>query len=180
MMSMGNLDDAMPYYREALEGKRRVLGEDHLDTLTSISHLEGLLKSMGKFAEAEVLGAEAVRGARHSLAQGHWRTGKFLRTHGEILTALKRFDEAEAELLEAHGILETARGEEHERTRKVVQALVDLYTAWHASEPDEPYNAKAAKWRAKLPPTEPARQDGAQPDSDAESAEQGDDNNDGC
>lgn len=42
----------------------------------------------------------------------------------------------------------------HERTVKVVESLVDPYTAWHEAEPDPPeadYAAQAARWRAKLP-----------------------------
>jgi hypothetical protein len=39
--------------------------------------------------------------------------------------------------------------------RKFAEALeriVSLYEAWHEPEPDQGYDAKAAEWRAKLPP----------------------------
>ena len=32
-----------------------------------------------------------------------------------------------------------------------LERIVALYESWHATEPDQGYNAKAAEWRAKLP-----------------------------
>jgi hypothetical protein len=49
---MGKLEKAEPYFREDLEGMRRVLGDDHPDTLTSINNMGGLLYSQGKLDEA--------------------------------------------------------------------------------------------------------------------------------
>ncbi len=40
---------------------------------------------------------------------------------------------------------------EHRRTIKAVNDLFDVYLAWHAAEPGQSYDAKAAEWRAKLP-----------------------------
>ena len=34
---------------------------------------------------------------------------------------------------------------------KCIERLISLYSAWHAAEPEEGYDAKAAEWRAKLP-----------------------------
>ena len=36
LQNQGKLGEAEPYLREALEGRRRVLGDDHADTLRSI------------------------------------------------------------------------------------------------------------------------------------------------
>jgi len=60
-------------------------------------------------------------------------------------------------LLEAHTVLETALGTDHKRTIKAIQSLADLYEAWHAAEPNQGYDAKAAEWRAKLESTDPPR-----------------------
>ncbi len=43
------------------------------------------------------------------------------------------------------------RGEEDNRTISAIQALTDLYDAWHEAEPDVGHDAEAAEWRAKLP-----------------------------
>ena len=115
------------------------------------AHVSQLGRELGRLGQSEALGAEAVEGARQSLPDGHWRIGGFLAGYGETLLKLGRFAEAEAALLEAHEFLEAAHGPNNERTVKVIQFLVDLYTARHKAEPGAGYAAKAAEWRAKLP-----------------------------
>ena len=146
--SIRSITEAEPYFREALEGERRVLGDDHRSTLISKSNLALLLVDLGNAVEAEQLGGETVVAARETLGADHWLYGAFLRNHGRALAALQRFDDAESALLEAHGILQTALGDEHKQTRRVVGYLADLYDAW--GKPD-----KAAEWRAKLGEEEP-------------------------
>ncbi len=48
LQEMGKNEEALPYFREALEGRRRVLGDEHTDTLVSINSRGLLLKSIGK------------------------------------------------------------------------------------------------------------------------------------
>jgi tetratricopeptide (TPR) repeat protein len=60
--AMGKSAEAEPYFREALEGYRRALGDDHPATLRSINNMGYLLDSMRKPAEAEPLYLEAYRG----------------------------------------------------------------------------------------------------------------------
>ena len=62
--SQGKLSEAETYYREALEGSRRVLGDDHPLTLTSINNMGGLLHSQGKLSEAEPYYRESLEGRR--------------------------------------------------------------------------------------------------------------------
>jgi hypothetical protein len=69
------------------------------------------------------------------------------------------FKFAESNLLAAHPIYLAAkdRGPTHKDTLAGVQAIVDLYTAWDKAEPGKGYDAKAAEWKAKLPPPERAK-----------------------
>ena len=62
LQAMGKLAEAEPYCREALESRRRVVGDDHRDTLQSINNMGLLLHSMGKRAEAEPYLREALEG----------------------------------------------------------------------------------------------------------------------
>ena len=64
LMNQGKLAGAEALYREALAGFRRLLGNEHPDTLTSMSNLASLLQDPGKLAEAEVLYREALAGQR--------------------------------------------------------------------------------------------------------------------
>ncbi len=93
--------EAEPYDREALEGKRRVLGDNHPDALISIHNMGRFPRDLGRLGEAEVLDAEAVRGTTGKLAPSHPFRLEALRQHGQTLAAMQRFAEAEAELLEA-------------------------------------------------------------------------------
>ena len=159
LQSMGKLAEAEPYGREAVEGLRRAVGNDHTNTLIAIHNLGRLLRDLGRLEEAEALGAEAVRGARARLAPSHTFRLAAVAQHGRTLAAMQRFTEAEVELLEAcDGFVET-RGPDYERTIKTIGFLVDLYTAWHETEPGNGHDAKAAEYRAMLPqPPEPGEQ----------------------
>lgn len=69
---------------------------------------------------------------------------------GMARTGLREFAAAEAKLLQSHPIFVQTRGPTHKETRECTQALLDLYTAWHAAEPGRGRDAKAATWKAKL------------------------------
>ena len=101
-------EQAEPYYREALEKFRRVLGEEHPTTLNSIDSMGLVLRRQGNFAEAETLLVSAAAIAETKLPPGH----------------------------SVKGLL--------------VRALVELYDAWHAAEPGQGFDAKAAEWRTRL------------------------------
>ena len=48
LLAQGKLAEAELYYREALDGHRRVLGDDHPDTLRLINSMGFLLQAQGK------------------------------------------------------------------------------------------------------------------------------------
>ena len=77
-------------------------------------------------------------------------TAVFLGSYGMTLLKLDRYADAEGALLDARRTLEAVLGTKHKRTVTVTQSLADLYDAWHAAEPDQGYDQKAAEWRAKL------------------------------
>jgi len=60
--------------KEALEVRRRTLGDTHPQTLISIGSLGALLSQQGKLSEAEPLLREAVSGARTTLGDAHRAT----------------------------------------------------------------------------------------------------------
>jgi tetratricopeptide (TPR) repeat protein len=63
----GNLAEAEPLYRKSLEGRRKVLGSRHPDTLASLVNLAALLGKQGKRAEAVPLYREALETSREAL-----------------------------------------------------------------------------------------------------------------
>ncbi len=48
------------------------------------------------------------------------------------------------------------RDESPSKIQGSIERLVSLYESWDAAEPGQGYNAKAAEWRAKLPPDDEA------------------------
>ena len=64
---------------EDLKACRETLGNDHPDTLSSISSMAMLLKDMGEVAEAKTLYEEAVQGATETLGKDHPHTKIFQR-----------------------------------------------------------------------------------------------------
>ena len=72
-------------------------------------------------------------------------------------TALGKLDAAEKDLLEAYPLFVSTRGEDHRETRECAKALVALYTARQAAEPDKGHDREAASWAAKLSPERSAR-----------------------
>ncbi|MBM4115567.1 MAG: tetratricopeptide repeat protein, partial [Phycisphaerae bacterium] len=158
LRAQGKLAEAEPYYREALEKRRRTLGEEHPDTLGSVSLIVRLNIDQNKAQEGLNLITPFEPAARKAFTGGNARRlADFLTAFGRARVGVgfdaERFALAEANLLEAHAIYLAAkdRGPAHKDTLACAQALVDLYTAWDKSEPGKGYDQKAAEWRAKLP-----------------------------
>ncbi|MBX3407587.1 MAG: serine/threonine protein kinase [Phycisphaeraceae bacterium] len=155
LMEQGRLSEAEQYLNEAMEKRRRVLGNEHPDTIGSIDEAGELLCRSERYREAIDLLAPAEAAAREAFTGSNARRlAALLTTLGRARVGLgydaDRFAMAEANLLEAHPILVQARGEAHKDTTECVAVLVNLYSAWHAAEPDKGYDAKAEEWRAKL------------------------------
>jgi len=60
LLTQGRLDEAGALYREALEGQRRKLGDEHPNTQQSIRNLAITYSAQGKYDEAEPLCREAL------------------------------------------------------------------------------------------------------------------------
>ena len=87
-------DEAEPFYREALEARRQVLGDTHLKTLETIHNLASLLKFQSKLAEAESLYREALEGYRNALGDAHHITLLIFPTLASLLKDQDKFEEA--------------------------------------------------------------------------------------
>ena len=85
------LVEAEPLWRETLAKRRRVLGDDHSSTLTSVANLGQLLLELGKLDEAAPLHREAMDRSRRVLGDDHPTTlstidnmGRFLQAQGKL------------------------------------------------------------------------------------------------
>ena len=93
---LGLYDEAQPLQESALETRRRELGAEHPDTLTSVHNMTVLLVSQGKLDEAEATATEALEGRRRVLGEEHAETLNSMEELSIVLKDQGRFDDSEA------------------------------------------------------------------------------------
>jgi len=148
----GKRPEAMSLLRDTIERSRRVMGEHHPTTLIFVSNLGGMLEDDGRHAEAEAMLAAAEPAIREAFNGGDnaFRVPKLLLALGRTRLATGRYALAESNLVEAQAGFARSPGPRPRDMRDCMQALVDLYRAWHRAEPGKGYDAKAAAWQEKL------------------------------
>ena len=85
---------AAPLYRDALASRRRLLGDDHPDTLRTTARYALALRNIGRPAEAEPLAAEAMRQSRRALGADARDTLWATVVYADVLRGLGRDVEA--------------------------------------------------------------------------------------
>jgi hypothetical protein len=70
----GMNDRALPIYEDCLAKMKRVLGEDHPDTLTSLNNLAGLFESMGEYDRALPIYEDCLAKRKRVLGEDHPHT----------------------------------------------------------------------------------------------------------
>ena len=84
-----------------MEERRRLLGKDHPDTLTSLGNFSVLLINQDKFAEAEPICRETLDRRRRVLGENHPETLIANNVMGFVLARQDKFAEAESYWREA-------------------------------------------------------------------------------
>ncbi len=147
----GQLPQAEALFREVFERRVRLKGHEHSATIESLSDLASVLVERGESAQALELLTSREAAAR-AVFQGsnNSELGQYLMTLGEAQAGQGRFKAAELNLLEAHANLGNAPGTEQGPLQNSEQALVTLYRAWDAAEPNRGHAEQAAKWQQSL------------------------------
>ncbi len=91
---IGRYPSALSLQNAALETRRAELGDDHLETLGSISSLARLLELMGKYEEAQTYYEEALAGHRRVVGDEHRLTYTALDNLGLLALERGRLEEA--------------------------------------------------------------------------------------
>jgi hypothetical protein len=92
LSDQGKHADAERIEREVLEARKRVLGAEHPDTLTSANNLAASLADQGKYAEAERMLHAALASHRRLLGPAHpytLRTASSLENVREAIRATR-------------------------------------------------------------------------------------------
>jgi eukaryotic-like serine/threonine-protein kinase len=127
----GKLSEAEPYYREALEERRRVLGAEHADTVESILDLGGLLTDEGKLSEAEPYLHEAVETSSRVLGDKDPTTIYAIDAMGILLQEQGKLGEAEPYFRDALEKSRRAQGERGPSTEATIGHMGALLVAQH-------------------------------------------------
>lgn len=145
LKQQGKLTEAHHYYREALEGRRRVLGDELPNTLSTVSDMAAFLNAQARYEESAPLCREAVETGEQVLGADHYRVAEARSLLGEALAGQKQYEDAEHLLLGGYAALDTAvpAGGRSQLLPPAIKRLVTLYEAWGNAD-------KADQWRAKL------------------------------
>ncbi len=120
---LGELEEAESHHREAVEKNRRVLGDDHPETLISIDDLAVTLQNLGRYDEAEALFIEALEGMRRVLGDDHPNTLATVGNLGQVIAETGRLAEAESYHRESLDGLRRIEGPEGAETMTALSNL---------------------------------------------------------
>jgi hypothetical protein len=115
---------------EVLEKRRRILGEEHLDTVTAMSNLANTLGDQGKLEEAAAMLQEVLEKIRRILGEEHPHTISAMSNLAIRLGHQGKLEEAAAMKME---VLEKRRrilGEEHLDTISAMNNLANSSTPY--------------------------------------------------
>lgn len=149
-LDLGLYDSAEPLLTRALNTRRKELGEDNPDTLSSINNMGILLQRQGKLGEAEKYYREAMEKRRKVLGSEHPDTLQSIGWLGYLLDELRRFNEAEPLLKET---LETSRvvlGSEHPTTLDGIAAMGSRLAKQGKYADAEPLTREALEKRKRV------------------------------
>ncbi|MDF1838592.1 MAG: serine/threonine-protein kinase, partial [Planctomycetota bacterium] len=153
--SRGSFEEAVSFRRSAIGPLTSTYGPTHGQPLDARAHLGRALKELGRPEEALVeltTVLEAAHSAPDSQPLDDVLLARIRVWKAEALVKLARFAEAEPLLLEAQEFAAESESEDGadplgSTATDPIEALIQLYEAWHAAEPDSGHDSKAAKWR---------------------------------
>jgi tetratricopeptide (TPR) repeat protein len=119
--SLGDYGAAEPLLREALDTRRRELGNAHADVAASVHHLASLLHDKGAYPEAEQHYERALALRRELLGPRDPQVGETLGRYGLLVLRAHNDDKrAETLIREAVDVLRAAYGEEHPKVAAMI------------------------------------------------------------
>ncbi len=153
---LGDAEQAERSFREAIERVTRTLGEDHPYFGPAIQSLGDLLVRERRFAEAvELLSGAEGAFRRKAAIRDDGALARLLLNLGVARAETGAFSQGEANLIEAHTAFATSISPTSPRVRQCADALVRLYGAWHAAEPEGGHDVRLAEWVQRRADAEP-------------------------
>jgi tetratricopeptide (TPR) repeat protein len=143
-------DKAMPLQERALATRRQVLGEEHPDTLYSISQMGILLQGMGKLDEAEPYYREALEKRRRILGNEHPDTLTSISNMEFLFQNQGKLAEAEPYAREALEIRRRVLGDRDPHTLLSISNMCTVLMFQGRVDEAEPYCREALQKRRQF------------------------------
>ena len=124
--SRGKYDEAELLKLEVVEGRKRVFGDDHAETLKAVSSLASTYRSRRKYDEAEQLELEVVEGQKQLLGYDHAETLQAISCLASTYWSRGKYDEAEQLELEVVEGRKRVFGDDHAETLKAISHFHDV------------------------------------------------------
>ena len=121
-----NYDEAEQMNRRALDGRKKVLGKEHPDTLTSISNLALVLQDQGKYEQAEQMNRQALDAYEKVLGKEHPETMRSVNNLASVLQYQGKYEEAEQMNRRALNGYEKVLGKDHPFTLTSASGLASV------------------------------------------------------
>jgi len=138
-------DEAKPEFVEVLAIRRRILGDNHPDTLSSLHNMGILLYREAKYDDAEVHFLQALEGRRDRLGDKHRDTLASITAMGHVLKAQKKLNEAGEYYREAIETSKDVRGNDDKDTLRAMNNMGAFLKAQGKDDESELYYLQALK-----------------------------------
>ncbi|PNH10349.1 Nephrocystin-3 [Tetrabaena socialis] len=150
LLCAGRGMEAEPLSRQALELRRRVLGEEHPDTASSVSSLASCIQDQGRYVEAEPLHPQALELQRQVLGEEHPDTASSINNLAGCIQEQGRYVEAEPLHRQALELRRQVLGEEHPDTASSINNLAGCIQEQGRYVEAEPLYRQALELRRRV------------------------------
>ncbi|TRU31067.1 MAG: tetratricopeptide repeat protein [Microcystis aeruginosa Ma_MB_F_20061100_S20] len=138
LYQQGKYNEAIPLAEQALAIRKKVLGDNHLDTATSLNNLALVYHSQGRYPEAEPLFQQALAIRKAQLGDNNPATASSLNNLAALYYSEERYTEAEPLLKEALAIRKAQLGDTHPDVATTLNNLASLYQSQERYAEAEP------------------------------------------
>jgi len=142
-LELGMHAEAKEQLESALVIRRRELGDDHIDTISSIGQMGSLLEATGEYERAIAFLQEAIERSKRAYGDDHAHTLREINNMGVVLQSMRRFEDAETYFEEAAAGFRHLHGRNDADTLMCIHNLATNYLYLQRYDDAEPHVREA-------------------------------------